>query len=472
MSVRWYRASLLVSFVACAAAAACGGGVLTGPADLPVVGPDLGGADLEVTAIDVTEFAQVEVTPDVAPTPCTLRGTFGVQSLTCLKQDQTLPFLATVASASLEITEGSDGACLARRIQFGNSCGKTDTFTMKDQGGYWSFDFAGIESCDPAGCTFGGGDAACAVGGAPKGASQGLVTVEEKDVLVQWTAPSGDWCTDLGATPAIWKLGATRLHFATAGGVPGASLDATGDGFGASELTALRLDAKGTVLATAAADASGVVKTKFTVPQGFDPGPIVLRMEGQDSHVPAYAALAIRYQGAMSLQPAAAGPDTTVQAHLSGFESGETVQVRWEDATTGTLLGSGTIDATGNGVVGVKAPAGALPGTHVVIASGLSSKASAQASLDLSYAPTLQLSTSKAAHGAVVGVTGAGFLAGESVDLRMDSDATPFQTVDADAQGTLSTAFQVAAGLPLGTHTIHAKGQQSLVDATASLQVM
>ena len=475
MSARWCRGTLLASAVACTAAVtvACGGGVLTGPADLPPVTLDTAPTDEGLVAIDILEFAHSEVTPDIAPAPCALRGTFGVQSLTCLKQDQTLPFLAAVASASIEITEGPDGACHARRVLLAGACAKTDSWTFQDEGGFWSFDFAGLEACDPVGCTFGSGDPACAVGGAPKGTAQGLVTVDANDVVVQWTGPAGDWCTDLGKTPALWKLGATRLHFATPGGIPGASIGATGDGFQPSEPVTLRLDAKDTALASATADASGIVKTTFPVPQGFDPGPILVRMEGQVARIPAFAALTVRYQGTLALDPASPGPDTTVHAQLAGFESGEKVELRWDVATTGPLLGTATIDATGHAKVDIQIPVGALPGKHTVLATGLSSKSVAQDDLGLVYAPTLQLSTSKAAHGADVGVTGAGFLAGELIDLRMDSDTTPFQpAIPATAQGLLSTVFKVPGGLPAGSHTVHARGQQSLVDATASLQVL
>lgn len=85
--------------------------------------------------------------------------------------------------------------------------------------------------------------------------------------------------------------------------------------------------------------------------------------------------------------------------------------------------------------------------------------------------PTLSLGAASVRAGEDVTVSGTGFAPGETISFELRSDPIALGALTADAQGALTGGFRIPASAPVGAHTIVALNAQSVVVASASLQV-
>lgn len=85
--------------------------------------------------------------------------------------------------------------------------------------------------------------------------------------------------------------------------------------------------------------------------------------------------------------------------------------------------------------------------------------------------PALSLSADSLRAGGDITVSGTGFAPGEKISFELRSDPIALGALTADAQGTLQGSFRIPVGAPVGAHTLVALNAQSVVVASAALQV-
>src|SRR5450631_3956419 len=83
--------------------------------------------------------------------------------------------------------------------------------------------------------------------------------------------------------------------------------------------------------------------------------------------------------------------------------------------------------------------------------------------------PTTSVSNQAPAAGGTITFSGSGFLAGETITIKLDNGTT-FPSVVANAAGAFSTTITLSAGLS-GTHTLTATGTTSGRTSSTTIQV-
>ena len=156
----------------------------------------------------------------------------------------------------------------------------------------------------------------------------------------------------------------------------------------------------------------------------------------------------------------------------SGFANGEQLQVYFDSVLKGTVqvLSTGMFSS-----LLLTIPAGTAAGAHSVEVVGVSSRLAAEVTLTVlpnggPPVPILSLSPSSITAGGQVVLSGSGFLAGETIVLRLNGNL--ISSVPASPLGSFSgVVLNIPAGTPNGAYSVAAVGATSNTSATATLTV-
>ncbi|HXT36496.1 MAG TPA: hypothetical protein VN837_13050 [Chloroflexota bacterium] len=156
----------------------------------------------------------------------------------------------------------------------------------------------------------------------------------------------------------------------------------------------------------------------------------------------------------------------------SGFINSEQIQIYFDSVLKGTVqvLPTGTF----SGLL-LTIPASTPSGPHTLEVLGLTSRLAAELTLTVLpngavSAPTLSLSPANVTAGGQVIVSGIGFLAGETIVVRLNGNL--ISTVLASPLGAFSgVVVAIPVGTPNGGYTVSAVGATSNTTATAALTV-
>ncbi|MGH2558038.1 MAG: lysyl oxidase family protein [Thermomicrobiales bacterium] len=187
----------------------------------------------------------------------------------------------------------------------------------------------------------------------------------------------------------------------------------------------------------------------------------------------AKASVTFTVQPSILLIPASGVQSAEIGASMRGFVDRETVTLRLDGTTLGTVEVSGSGSTTAS-ATRFTIPAETEPGTYDVTATGESSDATATATLTVTEnAASLEQDVSSGPVGSIVNLDLSGFAASEAIAVayfRSDTSSSTVATVTASPRGSAEVAFIVPAS-PLGAHTIEAVGQTSGAKATGSFDV-
>lgn len=264
---------------------------------------------------------------------------------------------------------------------------------------------------------------------------------------------------------------------------PGATVDVEGSGFAPGEQVDISLgDQTKTVDAS---EENGAVSAEFTVPEDAEDGAYSILAVGRTSGAEATATLTVVTETA---------PPTATTTTLTGPESAPTagiaftldVAVAPADAagqvvvTEGDeIIGSATVTG-GSASVQVTASAGShaytatfVPDDDELYAGSTSAALTVEVrEVPATGQPTLELSSDRVVQGASLSLTGAGFAAGEQVEIVLNSEPVLLATVAADANGVLRATVRIPADATPGAHEIVVTGLSSGGTASAALTVV
>lgn len=174
----------------------------------------------------------------------------------------------------------------------------------------------------------------------------------------------------------------------------------------------------------------------------------------------------------LSFSPAVAKQLDTVELSASGFAADEQVSL-WLTLPDGAVVSLGNFTADGSGTFGAAffLP-GELPvGRHYVTAHGNTSGNTAITMLTLEYGNGLSVPGARLAANlgsaqqrTILSLTGEGFAANESVSfwLTLPNGAVlPLGEVNVDSEGVLAVDIYLAEDLPVGTHYLSFRSNQS-----------
>jgi hypothetical protein len=158
----------------------------------------------------------------------------------------------------------------------------------------------------------------------------------------------------------------------------------------------------------------------------------------------------------MAMTPASGLVGAPLTLTMSGYGSGETLDIKWYASTSGdaTTIASVTASATGSATVTVNVPP-TSNGTHKVEVVGNAGSGSAYRFYYVS--PSLSLSPASGPAGTSVTATLAGYAPSQTVDIKWYTNSyqsTTVASVVTDALGSAVTAFTVPAGATPGVHKV------------------
>ncbi len=171
--------------------------------------------------------------------------------------------------------------------------------------------------------------------------------------------------------------------------------------------------------------------------------------------------------GSHSVSVQLAAQDLTPASHLglaaAGFLAREQLTLTVADAE-GHTYDMGTLAAGADGrvrAVSLAPPAGLASGAYQLVVVGGTSHRQASVTFRMHDTPPIvALDTYTSAPGQPVGFAGAGFFAGEVVDVYLGPSKAPLASVTATDLGAVSGRLSVPA-LPAGTYTLTVIGKQS-----------
>ncbi|MGH2548241.1 MAG: hypothetical protein ACRDHN_02570, partial [Thermomicrobiales bacterium] len=231
-------------------------------------------------------------------------------------------------------------------------------------------------------------------------------------------------------------------------GEVGESVTVTGSGFDGGESVGIYLDStgsSGTLLKTVNASSSGAFSTSIAVPSTTS-GNHLIASKGNTSGEKASRTYTVLSAPLISLSPLTGPNGTTVTVTGQGYNPNEQVQVYWDSTgSSGTLLKTVTATSLGTFSTTIITPT-ATAGGHLIVGKGATSghKPSRTFTVTAAAAPSITITITTGPGGTVVPITGQGFRAGETVDIRWDkSTGIVLKTVTASSSGTFSTTVSV-----------------------------
>ena len=257
--------------------------------------------------------------------------------------------------------------------------------------------------------------------------------------------------------PAATLVSAAGISVSPSSGAIGTTTSVSGSGFVANTTVRVLFNGSGgSQIGSESSDGSGNLP-------GFNVGPIPNVVAGTyqifatDDHGNT-ATTTFTVPSSLTLSPTSGGQGTSVSVNGTGFLSGETVSVAWDQAGNQVA----TAAANGNGAFSTSFSVPSSSGTHTILATGQSSHFALSATFSVSGnsgGANLSVSPTSGGAGSTVTLNGSGFNAGEQVNIAVDNGGT--MSVTADGNGNFSTSMTLSSGLALGQHTISATGASS-----------
>jgi hypothetical protein len=247
-----------------------------------------------------------------------------------------------------------------------------------------------------------------------------------------------------------------------------------GSGFRPGETVFVRFNGivQGSAVAGLAGTFGGVL---LTVPGGSSPGGYVVTATGATSNAAAGTLIAVTAAQPtvvphIAISPSLAPPGARILIAGTGYTPGETVLVSFDAGVVASLVADSAGSFT-NGTFVV--PSNVQPGGHGVLALGTTSQQAASTAITVTAPPPvpvvrLAVTPATVAPGMQIHITGSGFVAYETLLVRIDGN--PVQQAQADGSGAFQTAIRVQAGL--GRHTINVLGVSSRRASGAALLVV
>jgi hypothetical protein len=278
------------------------------------------------------------------------------------------------------------------------------------------------------------------------------------------------------AIPAV-AVGITPASFA-----PDDTVLVSGVNFAPNEhlnLTLLAPAGGATLLGQTHANTSGqFAGVKFHIPWGLATGAQQLLAQGLTSGWQAVTSVVVEAPvPAVTLSTGSVKPGGTVTVRGSHFEPAEAVVVDVVTLAGSLQIGTARADSNGNFLASrLSIPAQAPEGNATIEVTGASSQLSGSKQLTIApLAATLVLGQQTAVAGSTISLSGRGFVAGETVEIRISGGQVPalsLTSTAAAADGSYQVpVLSIPAYLPGATYTITAAGQTSGRHASVKLRV-
>jgi alpha-D-ribose 1-methylphosphonate 5-triphosphate synthase subunit PhnH len=251
------------------------------------------------------------------------------------------------------------------------------------------------------------------------------------------------------------------LQVNPASAAPNGTFAVSGSGFEANQTLVLKLDST-TLSASVVTDGSGAFgPTTYTVPAGTTSGSHPISASSTGGQLLALSAIQVTAQSAtLLLTPASGAPGARILAAGSGFTANEPVSI----ALGTTVLANTAANAQGQISASLTLPQRLAVGVNTLVATGSTSKVSANAVYTVSV-PTLALSVTSGASGSSLTVGGHNFAANEAV--RVSFAGSTVAQVNTDGAGSFSTTFAVPTGAS-GVVQVTTTGLSSAIAVNAS----
>jgi hypothetical protein len=254
---------------------------------------------------------------------------------------------------------------------------------------------------------------------------------------------------------------ATTITITPSSGVPGTSVTVTGSGFGSNEPVRIRWDntSSGLQLGSLNADAGGSFTTTITVPDAST-GPHRVIAHAQTSGKKPFLEFTVTEPQPVDprivIDPIQGRTGTIVTVTGSGYQPGETIELRWNSSSTGApLLGTAIANNAGAFTKDVTVP-NVVGGAYRIVGKGLSSNRNPTRTFTVT--PSAGSNLSAVEPGDDVRLTVRGFQAGERIEIYFDSvTGTPLTAVTTNSIGVAAVTVTIPNAVN-GAHTLIAVG--------------
>ncbi|CAN5540244.1 hypothetical protein BH23CHL2_BH23CHL2_09120 [soil metagenome] len=237
-------------------------------------------------------------------------------------------------------------------------------------------------------------------------------------------------------------------------------------GFGAEEPVDVRWYSDRdtfTVITTETTSTTGRAYAFISIPDGVG---ATYTIEAVGSDTGAVSSGEFTVLPGLKLSPPSGRVGSNVTVNLSGFQHGESVDVRW----TGISVGQATADDLGRGSIQLVVPE-SPNGANLVEGIG---SAGSQASASYNVYPSIALSSTSGVVGTQVNLTLTGYGTGETVRVdwyETSSSSSTLLTLQTSALGSASTTFTVPEAVS-GYHRVEAIGESSGKKSTSSFSIV
>ena len=278
-------------------------------------------------------------------------------------------------------------------------------------------------------------------------------------------------------------LPAVAIGISAATFEPDDTVQVNGANFAPNELVNLTLlaPASGTsrLLGQARANGSGQFNgVKLHIPWGLAPGAMQVLAVGLTSAWQTTIPVTVEAPApSITLSASSIKPGGTEAVRGAHFEPGEPLIVDMVTLAGSVRIGTAKADTNGNFLASrLTIPAQTPEGVATIAATGQTSQLSGSKQLTIAaLAATLALGQGAVIAGSTISLSGHGFVAGETVEIRLSGGQVPAITLTSvivAADGSYQVPVLILpAYLPRATYTVTAAGQTSGRHATAKLQV-
>lgn len=266
-------------------------------------------------------------------------------------------------------------------------------------------------------------------------------------------------------SPAATSVSAAGISVSPGTGAIGTSTSVSGSGFAASTTVRVFFNGSGgTLVGQASTDGSGnLAAFNVAIPSVTAGTYQIFATDGTNT-----ATTTFSVPSSLTLSPTSGGQGTSVSVSGTGFLSGETIAMSWDQG--GNQVATAT--ANGNGGFSATFSVPSSTGTHTVFAMGQTSHFTLSTTFSVSGnvgGANLSISPTSGAAGIAVSLSGSGFNASEQVNVAVDGSGV--QSVTSDGNGSFATTITLSSSLALGGHTISASGTSSGHMAFATFSV-
>jgi hypothetical protein len=258
-------------------------------------------------------------------------------------------------------------------------------------------------------------------------------------------------------------------------GSSGVSVAVTGSGFAANESVGVFWDSTtgGSALRAVTTSGTGTFSTTVTVPDD-DPGRHLIAAAGVTSGEKASRSYILLAEPSISIDPLTGPNGTRVAVTGRGYSPGERVQIYWDSTgSSGTLLTTVTADSLGEISATITTP-NAGDGKHLIVGKGVTSgnKPSRSFTVAAPASASISITTTSGQAGTTIPVTGKGYAAGETVDIRWDnSSGSILKTITASSSGAFSTQVTIPDD-DAGKHLLVGVGRTSGAKPSRSFTIV